>query len=465
MKKPAKLLIGPRVRRLRQSLSLTQAQMAERIDISTSYLNLIESNQRPVSAKILMRLAQNFQIDIADLSPAEDLQMVQAISEMLKTPGLKSVRAGRGEIEDAVNASPDLMRAFIALHERVSELSLQVSANASADPVDSEAGPVESVRRFVQNTQNHFPELDEAAEKLAGEIGPLFGRTHTALTKRLADKHGIRVRIVPPDILPGRYSQFDPHRRLLDLSENLHQSGRRFQMAVRIGREECRGLFSAIIAKAILPTKAADDLARVNLANYFAGALLMPYAPFLEQAEKMAYDIERLSRKFDTSYEQTAHRLTTLQRDGARGVPFFFMRVDRAGNVSKRLSGSGFHFSRFGGACPLWNMHSCFASPGETLPQMIEMPDGTKYLSMVRAVLRPGGAFGEPAQMLAIGLGCAERYADRLVYSRGLTPIPTPIGANCHVCERIDCRARAFPPVGRTLSFDDRSRRARPYQF
>ncbi|PHS77215.1 MAG: XRE family transcriptional regulator [Robiginitomaculum sp.] len=468
-----KLMIGPRIRQLRQSLGLTQAAMADDLGISTSYMNLIERNQRPMSAKVLLRLADVYDIDIAKLSPESDAKMVQELITILKNPAYGSYTISNAELRDSVGSSPDFARAFIALHSRAEELTVRASLRhdplADRDKVElleESSGAVENVRRFIQDNQNHFDAIDRAAENLADELGLNIRQPHTALSTRLFESHGITTRIVPADILPGRLSLFDPHERRLSLSELLPQSGRRFRIAYQLGLLECRDLIDETITKAILPRKEADDLARLSLANYFAAAVLMPYGRFLQAAQDNHYDVELLTRRFDTSYEQTAHRLTTLQRKGARGVPFFFVRVDMAGNISKRFSAGKFHFSRFGGACPLWNIHACFQTPGETIPQVIEMPDGTKYFSVARAVLRPEGAHGQHAQMVAIGLGCELKHAGELVYTKDKAEIqPTPIGVNCYLCERPACRSRAHAPINRKLRFDERARDQSIFRF
>ena len=468
-----KLMIGPRIRQLRQSLGLTQAAMADDLGISTSYMNLIERNQRPMSAKVLLRLADVYDIDIAKLSPESDAKMVQELSTILKNPTYGSYTISNAELRDSVGSSPDFARAFIALHSRAEELTVRASLRhdplADRDKVElleESSGAVENVRRFIQDSQNHFDAIDRAAENLAGELGLNIRQPHTALSTRLFESHGITTRIVPADILPGRLSLFDPHERRLSLSELLPQSGRRFRIAYQLGLLEYRDLIDETITKAILPRKEADDLARLSLANYFAAAVLMPYGRFLQAAQDNHYDVELLTRRFDTSYEQTAHRLTTLQRKGARGVPFFFVRVDMAGNISKRFSAGKFHFSRFGGACPLWNIHACFQTPGETIPQVIEMPDGTKYFSVARAVLRPEGAHGQHAQMVAIGLGCELKHASELIYTKDKAEIqPTPIGVNCYLCERPACRSRAHAPINRKLRFDERARDQSIFRF
>jgi predicted transcriptional regulator len=340
------------------------------------------------------------------------------------------------ELEDCVNASPDFTRAFIALHRQLQDVSVRgkIADNADNDGIklwNGASGTVESVRHFLHEHKNYFDDIDRAAENLADELRLERRTPHTALSDRLRDKHGIRVRIVPADILGGRVSSYDMHVKRLDLSELLPQSGRRFRIAYQLARLEHKDLIAAAIDKALLPSKEADELARVTLTNYSAAATLMPYGRFYQNALDTGYDVELLTRRFDTSYEQTAHRLTTLQRVGARGVPFFFVRVDMAGNISKHFSAGLFHISKFGEASPLWNIHTCFQTPGKTIPQVVEFPDGIKYFSVARAILRPEKSHGEQTQMVAIGLGCELKHAPALVYAHGKLDMPaTLIGVN-----------------------------------
>ena len=301
-----KLMIGPRLRQLRQSLELTQAAMADDLGISTSYMNLIERNQRPMSAKVLLRLAEKYDIDIATLSPESDAKMVQELATILKNPAYGAYTITSAELRDSVGSIPDFAKAFIALHARAEELTVRASLRhdplADRDKVElleESSGAVENVRRFIHDSQNHFGVIDTAAESLADELGLNTRQPHTAFSARLFENHGIKTRIVPADIIPGRLSLFDPHERRLNLSELLPQSGRRFRIAYQLGLLEFRDLIEETITKAILPSKEADDLARLSLANYFAAAVLMPYGRFLQEAKDNLYDVELLTRRFE----------------------------------------------------------------------------------------------------------------------------------------------------------------------
>jgi len=467
-----KLIIGPKLRRFRQTLGLTQARMAVDLGISTSYLNLMENNQRAMSAKVLLRMAERYDFDIASFAGESDAHLVAEIYDAMRDPLFRDLPITKTEAEDLVSTSPNAARALLKLYGKHRDLSMRSTEEAGdrekVELLERSAEAVESVRQFIHLQRNYFPRLDAVAEGLSAELG-LDKRSYASvLTSRLQERHGITVRVVPIDVMPQMLRYFDRHIKRIDLSELLRQSGRRFQLAFQIGMLEQRDLIDDIVASAGLPGPEAEGLCRTSLANYFAAALLMPYDRFLKEAEKTRYDVELLSHRFGTSFEQTAHRLTTLQKPDARGIPFFFIRIDVAGNVSKRFSAGRFHFSKFGGACPLWNIHECFQSPGSLNTQIVQMPDETTYFSIAKMVSRSDGTYQTPEQKLAIGLGCDIAYAPRLTYADKYnlkTPQPTPIGVNCYLCERANCLQRAHAPLNKTLNFDERARGMSLYRF
>ncbi len=470
-----KLFVGVRLRRLRKSLGLTQARMAAELGISSSYLNLIERNQRPLSAQLLLRLAEVYDFDVRHFGGNEEARALAELREILSDPLFRSLEIGPQELEEVAAASPRAVDAVSILYRayrdavmKAAGLSERLADRDRVALLEESAGPVEDVREMIHAARNHFPALDEAAEEMAAgpdlDRGDLFG----ALAARLAERHDIAVRIVPAEVMVDRLRFYDRHRRRLMLSELLPQSGRLFQLAYQIGLFEHGALIDAAVADSGIERKESRRLARVALGNYFAAALLMPYAAFLRAAETLRYDIEALAHRFSTSFEQVCHRLTTMQRPGARGVPFFFIRIDNAGNVSKRFSAGRFHFSKFGGTCPLWNVHDSFQTPGRIYTQIIRLPDETTYFSIARTVRRSGGSYARPAQQLAIALGCDISYARRLVYADGHdleNPRVTPIGINCLLCERPDCSQRAFPPLNRNFVVDERVRGLSPFAF
>ncbi|WP_262693211.1 helix-turn-helix domain-containing protein [Kordiimonas aquimaris] len=468
-----KIFAGPRIRRLRRERGLSQSQMSSELGFSTSYINLVERNQRPVSAQFLLRLAEVYDIELAAFAGTDEARAFADLSEIMADPMFKGLSLARSDLQEMADAAPRAVDAFAMLYknfqqakQNATELSSQF---AERDGMELDAVfPVDEVRDFIHERKNYFAELDEAAESLHEEVGLARDDAFMILSGRLDEEHGIRVRIMPHEVMPDTLRHFDLHRRQLLISEMLDASARTFQLAVQLAQLEFRPLIKRISESHNFQTEEARRLVRISLSNYFAGALLMPYSRFLGDAKTLKYDIEHLGRRYSTSFEQVSHRLTTLQRPGERGVPFFFIRVDKAGNISKRFSAGRFHFSRFGGTCPLWQVHDTFTTPGRIATQIIQMPDSTTYFSVARTVKRVGALYGQPDQQLAIGLGCDIAYARELVYAKGHNlsePEATPVGPNCRLCERPACPQRANPPLTRNLVLDERSRGVSAYRF
>ncbi|WBU53362.1 short-chain fatty acyl-CoA regulator family protein [Paracoccus sp. SCSIO 75233] len=474
MARGEKLIIGKRLKVLRTTLGLTQAQMAEQLDVSASYITLIESDQRPASAKLLMRLAQVYDINVAELAPGTDTQLAVDFEAALKDPSLETDAVSRAEMEAVLQASPRIASALVRLQGRLSDAMMrgQADDNPLTDRNKVEvlaqiAKPVELVRDWFYDNRNYMDALDREAEKVAEKNRIHRDETGTGLHRLLA-AHNVRVRRLPASVMGGSLRRYDPHRKELMLSELLDAASRRFQIAVLLARLEYEDLIDEIMSQAELEGDATRSLARVSLANYFAAALLMPYQPFLAACESERYDLEVIGHRFGTSFEQTAHRMTTLQRPEARGIPFFFVRIDRAGNVSKRFSAGRFPFSRFGGTCPLWNIHAAFETPGRIQTQLIRMPEGTRYFSIARTVTRAGGSASAPAPRLAVGLGCDVAFAPRLIYADSIDQEkvqPTDIGLNCFLCERQNCASRAQAPINRNLSVNEWERSVALFSF
>jgi len=476
MDKKDKVFAGPRVRRIRREMGLSQSQMAAELGFSVSYINLVERDQRPVSAQFLLRLAEVYDLDLTSLAGNDEARAFEEIKEVMADPMFEGVRLSKIEIQDAASASPaigemlsKLYSAYRQSHERVTELSITYAGDSREAGDGASSGlPSDEVRDFLQGANNYFPELDEAAELLSNELCLKDGNVFAKLEARLLDESGIKVRVMPVEVLPDSLRVYDRHRRQLLISEMLSQSGKNFQLAYAIGMLEKRRMIDRAMDDHKFKSGEAERLARVSLNNYFAGAMLMPYGRFIKTASTMQYDIEHLAQRFDTSFEQTCHRLTTLQRPGNKGIPFFFIRVDSAGNVSKRHSSGRFHFARFGGTCPLWNLHECFTVPNKIFSQIIQMPDDTVYFSVARTVVRGIKPYGQPRQQLAIALTCDLAHAKQLVYTKGhdMERVEaTPVGPNCRLCERPNCAQRALPPLTQRTITDERSRGFSAYRF
>jgi len=469
-----KVFAGPRVRRLRRERGLTQARMAADLGISASYLNLIERDQRPVSVQILLKLADVYDVELRTLGGDDEARALTALREVFADPLFRDAGLAAQDLQDMAGASPvaadAVARLYRAYQESVSNGSMLAERLADRDLSDGAEAPglpLEEVRDFINSRNNHFPELDDAAERLYAQMGLGADEPYVSLRNTLRDMHGVSTRVVPADMMPQELRRYDRHRQTIFLSELLDQPGRSFQLAYQLGYFEQSRAIEDIVEASGLDSDEAKRLCRVSLANYFAAALLMPYAAFHKTAEATRYDIRLLGRRFGTSFEQVCHRLTTLQRAGARGIPFFLIRVDNAGNVSKRFSAAGFHFARFGGTCPRWNVHDAFRVPGQIYTQIVQMEDGTRYFSIARTVSRAGSGIGVPGDQYVVGLGCEIAHAPRLVYSQGYDladeRAAMPIGVNCRLCERLDCSQRAFPPLKHRLTVEDHVRGISPF--
>ncbi len=469
-------MLGPKVRRLRREQGLTQAQMADQLGISASYLNLIEHNQRPVTVPLLLKLGVAFGVDIQTFAEDEESRLVAGLREVFADPLFAASDIKNQDFKELAAVAPTLGQAVVALYQAYREqradleaLSERVADRDKLHVVQNAAFPLEEVRDFFHTHHNHFAELEEAAEALWADARLERSDIYGGLVSWLQTQHATRVRLMPADVMGYAVRRYDRHGRRILLSEMLAPSGRAFQLACQIALLRHRDRLNRIVDGAGLSGDEARRLARIGLCNYFAGAVLMPYDGFLEAARQVQYDIDILRRRFDASFEQVCHRLTTLQRPGAKGVPFFLIRVDAAGNVSKRFSGAGFHFARFGGACPRWIVYEAFRTPGKIHTQLATMPDGTAYFSLARTVVKASGGFRNPPQQFAMALGCEVAHAAQIVYASGLdldnTQAATPIGVNCRLCPRLDCSQRAFPPLNNRLIVDENLRGLTPYLF
>lgn len=456
------LYLGPRLRRLRRELGLTQQAMAGDLDISPSYVALLERNQRPVTADMLLRLARTYRIEITDLASEDGENYAQRLNDILRDPVFDDIDLPSLEVSDLAMSFPGVAEALLRLHGAYTREQQALAEQRDAEPGVQDSDPVREAQRFFAASRNYFHALDVQAEELAGEIDQAGG-----MEKWLGSK-GVRVRFLPPDVLMDAMRRFDRHNQQLLIDDTLDHPSRAFQIATHIAHTALRRTIMQIVRGHDFASKTAATLIRRALAGYGAAAILMPYRKFARAVQARGYDIEALGGQFGMSFEQVAHRLTTLHRPGEERVPFFFIRVDEAGNVSKRLDGAGFPFAAHGGGCPLWNVHQVFRRPGELHTQWLELPDGQRFFSIARTVTAGGGRHGRPRVMRAVALACVAEEAGRLVYAGEADPTrapTTPIGVTCRLCHRAECIARSVPPIGREILADDHRRAAQPYSF
>jgi len=460
--------LGAKLRSLRRRKSLTQTEVAQRLGISPSYLNLIEHDQRQLPANLLLKAAEVLNVELAAFTDDSHSRLAADLQEVFGDPLFEEHAMTTNDVRELAE-NPPAARAVIALYQayRASIESTRALASKVYDGHDF-AGvnpahlPSEEVSDVIQLNLNYFPELESAAESEAAKLD----RTdlYRSLIQHLRSRYGVGVQLVGIGRDRGAVRRFDPGQRTLFLSEALPPWSRNFQVAHQIGVLAAKPTVDAIIARSEqnLTTSESLKLCRVALANYFAGALLMPYDEFLRLCEETRYDIELLQHHFTTSWEQLCHRLTTMRKPGAEGIPFHFVRVDIAGNISKRYSGTGIRFARFSGSCPRWDVHAAFLTPGRIRTQISKMPDGTAYFCVARTIRKSYGGYASGDSLMAVGIGCPVRDARKLVYADGYDvdnlDAAVPIGTTCRLCERLDCDQRAFPPLQYGLTIDENVR-------
>jgi predicted transcriptional regulator/transcriptional regulator with XRE-family HTH domain len=465
----AKTFVGSRIRQLRGERGISQAALAQMLEISPSYLNQIEHDVRPLTVSVLRRITEVFGVDATFFASEDDTRLIAELREVTMDRDV-ATDVDLAELSDLVGSHPALARAMVNLHRRYRLTAAQLTAATEDRFADSSGSgsitmPHEEVRDYFYERQNYLHELDTAAEDLTIRM-----RMHRAeLTRELADRltrvHGVHIKR-RTDLGGNVLHRYDPDSKTLDISDHLSSGQTVFKMAAELAYLEFGQLIDRLVDEGNFTSGESTVLARLGLANYFAAATVLPYQQFHEVVDNFRYDVERLSAFYSVSYETIAHRLSTLQRPSMRGIPLSFVRVDRAGNMSKRQSATGFHFSSSGGTCPLWNVYETFANPGKIGVQVAQMPDGRNYMWVARTVERRPHRYGQPAKTFAIGLGCELRHAHRLVYSEGLDlsgDNSTPIGAGCRVCERDNCPQRAFPALGRALDVDEHRSTVSPY--
>lgn len=466
----AKTFAGARLRRLREQ-GLTQVALARALGLSTSYVNQLENDQRPITVPVLLTLTERFDLPTQYFAPDSDARLIADLREVLaETP------ATPGQVEELVARMPAIGQTLVNLHRRLHDTTADLEAlnsRANLDISDTpglphQPMPFEEVRDFFYDRKNYIGELDVAAEEMFDHNRLRIGGLDGQLAQLLGEQLGVAVVIDDGQLLaPNSKRLFDPESKTVYLARWLHPGQRAFQLATQIALLTQPELITGIIAGDDQLSDDARGVARIGLANYFAGALLLPYRRFLDAAERVRYDIDQLSRRFEVGFETVCHRLSTLQRPNARGVPFIFVRTDSAGNISKRQSATAFHFSRVGGNCPLWVVHHAFSRPGQFLTQVAQMPDDRTYFWIARTTSGGPSRYLGPHKSFAIGLGCDVDHADKLIYSVGIdlrdTESIVPIGAGCKICDRPACPQRAFPYLGRPVSVDPHRSTDLPY--
>ena len=455
-----KTFVGNKLRLLRRENGHTQAQMASRLGVSSAYINQIENNQRTLSLRILIGLLEQYGVDWHDILNDDDDRTLIELKSALSDPIFNTNSTSARELQIVSDSAPEFASNFLKLLNDYRQL-VDVMTRLGSEGMPTSVIKVSSealIHDFFRDNLNHFPTLEDAAEKLQRTLPLETEKQYLFICERLERKHNIKVKIKKVDVIGDTLRIFDRDNKEIWLSEAFDSINRKFQLLHLICLIEEETLLDKITSNMGDQSSLTISRCKVELANYFAAAALMPYEAFLSMAENVAYDIDRLSIRFGVSAEQVCHRLTTLQRSGRRGIPFFFLRIDKAGNVTKRFNATAFQIAQYGGACPVWNLHTAFRTPGVIVPQFVEMTDGEKFFTLSRTTERPTYSSDTQDHRLVMSLGCKVEHAEKIAYAKPLAPKEhrafAKIGINCHLCPREGCSQRAHQPMVKELNFD-----------
>ena len=461
------LKIGPKIKAFRRQLGLQANKFAEQLNISPSYLNLIESSKRKIDGDLLIKISKELRVDLSDLTSKSDINLENDISELLDDQLFEDLDILGPEVKDLVNTNPKIARALIKLgdnfkqkdHELVNKVE-----NISGKIIDNRktSFPGEVISDFLQENKNYFPKLEDFANSIFLKVQKNNRTRYTALCDFLKKKYFITVKDIIPEEKKPFSKVFDEKKKELLLSDYNSLETKKLHAAAQIAQEGAIEIIESYLSKFKFPTEESKKLTQVALLNYCGAAILMPYKLFHAECKKLKYDLQLLQNTFATSFEQVAHRVTCLQDAKLPGIPFHFLRVDMAGNISKRFSLSGIEIPRYGGACPRWNVYSAFTRPGVIQAAVSKMTNGEKYVCIARTVEKGVGRFGQSKSILSIGLGCEAKYAKEFVYTENLDitdkKTEIPIGVSCRTCDRLDCSQRAFPPLHKKFDVDINTR-------
>jgi predicted transcriptional regulator/transcriptional regulator with XRE-family HTH domain len=465
-----KTLIGSKLRQLRRAHSHTQAEMARQLGVSAAYVNLLENNQRSLSVKVLLGLTEAYGVDLGKLVNDKEVTVLADLRAAMRDPVFAGDVPDLQELRAALDHAPRLVDKFLQLHQNhrtVLENLRSLSASGMMPDMVS-TSPETAIHDFFRDHSNHFPALEAAADAARAAVGGRQDDIYSNLKRHLSNGFDISVQVVGLTEMTDTLRYFDEKEGRVLLSEALDQINRNFQLAHVLALVSCSDLLEELIKDAGIESQIGRARCRVELANYFSAAVLMPYDPVLQLAEDTRYDIDRIAATFGVSFEQACQRLTTLQRKGAQGVPFFFLRLDKAGNVTKRFNATVFTLAEQGGSCPVWNIHSAFAAPGVIVPQFVELPDAGQFFTISRTTDRPVVSRHTQDRRLVVTLGCERSHVTRIGYAAPFnledSEITAKIGINCHICPRHSCSQRAHQPLHVNLPVDANRRGSTRYE-
>ena len=461
------LKIGPKIKAFRRQLGLQANKLSEQLGISPSYLNLIESGKRKIDGDLLLKVCEELKIELTDLTNKSDLNLANNLSELLGDELFEDLDILGPEVQDLVNTNPKIARALIKLGDNYKQKGQEIVSkveNISGKIIDGRktSFPGEVVSDFLQENKNYFSKLEKFADDIFNRIQINNRATYMALCDFLKTEYGVKVKdVLPEDGKPFSKIYYKSQKEL-HLSDYVALETKKLYAAAQIAQEGAMVVIENYLSEFKFPSEESKKLTKVELLNYCGAAILMPYKLFHQECIKQKYDLELLQNTFACTFEQIAHRVTCLQDPKLPGIPFHFLRVDVAGNISKRFSLSGIEIPRYGGACPRWNVYSAFSRPGVIQAAVSKMSNGEKYVCIARTVEKGVGRYGKKKSILSIGLGCQAKYAKDFVYTENLDlndkKTEIPIGVSCRTCDRLDCSQRAFPPLHKKFDVDINNR-------
>jgi predicted transcriptional regulator/DNA-binding XRE family transcriptional regulator len=457
--------IGQRLRELRLGKELSQADLARQLDISPAYLNLLEKGRRTMQFPLLLRALEVLGVELERFMAQTSAHAPEdVLAHLLDDPLAQTLALDEGDLA-RMRAEPRVATTIAALFHLYKNTRAQLdvaSAKLQAGaPAPTGYAPGDEVTDFLEAHKNWFPELEDAADRVRRDAQLPRRFPSERLAQALRDQLGLEVTIAPPTTT-SVVRELDPIARTLRLSSDLSEHALKFQLAHVVGLmllDESK-LAERLVAAAPPRHGETARLVKIHLANYFAGALLLPYGDFFAEVQRTRYDLARLVTVFDSSWEMVAHRICNLADPRRPGVPMHFLRVDVAGNISKRYSASGLKFPASHGSCPKWAVHAAFMTPQAVVKQYSAMPDGQTYFCFARVISEPAQGSLVRGVSYSIGVGAKADDARHFVYAdelprRDLPKSAVPVGITCRFCERTDCNQRAAPSYKFAFAVDE----------
>ncbi|MBX3251824.1 MAG: DUF2083 domain-containing protein [Myxococcales bacterium] len=466
-----KTAMGQRLRELRLQRGLQQSEVARQLDISPPYLSLIEKGKRSVQLPILLRALELYGLSMeAFMASLGGGRVDDSLAQLLDEPLLRSLELNEDDLR-GLSAEPKIVTTITALFNLYKNTRQQLD-NVLLSLEERERGdghgnlrfdyhPFDEVTDFLERHRNYFPSLEARADEVRTRCGLPERVTAADLERALESELGVRV-VRADDGAGSVIRRWDDASRTLTVSRRMVDLRLKFQLAHTLGLQlfAAEQLHAPIVEGYAVQHEETPKLIKIHLANYFAGALLLPYARFFEEVTRTRYDVEQLAQLFESSYETVAHRMCNLSDPKRRGVPMHFLRVDVAGNISKRYSADGFRFPHHDGSCPKRCVHLAFLTPHVIRRQYSQFPDGTTYFEFAKVVAEPRGGALARGTAYSIGLGCHAEDARHLAYADDrpfVDPkrMAIPVGTTCRFCERTDCNMRSAPSYKYAFRVDE----------